>query len=301
MNEPQELRSKLIGVIAFPVTPFNKDLTLDLTGLEKNLERLLQHPICAVIAAGGTGEMYALSPEEHLQVVQTTVAITRRRIAVLTAVGFNQQLAVSMAQEAARAGVDGILAFPPYYPQADDEGLYNYYRTIGSATQLPLAIYSRDWATFSPSMVERLTSIPTLVAWKDGQGDMRRYQMIINRVGDRLHWIGGAGDDLAPSYYGLGIRSYTSSLANITPKLSLEIHELASRNETERLGSLMTDYVVPHYAFRARRRGYEVSVVKAKMDLLGMAAGPVRPPLVNVTEEERLELRRMLDGWHSIL
>src|SRR6266511_1941923 len=299
--DPQELRSKLHGVIAFPVTPLKKDLTLDLDGLKNNLEHLLEQPICAVIAAGGTGEMYSLTPSEHWQVVQTTLEVVRGKVAVLTAIGFNQQLAIQMAQQSAKAGVDGILAFPPYYPNADDEGMRHYYSSIGDATSLGMLIYARDWVNFGPGFVERLGSIPNLIAWKDGLGDIRRYQMIINRVGDRLQWIGGAGDDLAPAYYGLGIRSYTSSLANITPKLSLEIHELASRNETERLGSLMTDYVVPHYAFRARRRGYEVSVVKAKMDLLGMAAGPVRPPLVNVTEEERLELRRMLDGWHSIL
>ena len=58
--------------------------------------------------------------------------------------------------------------------------------------------------------------IPTLIAWKDGQGDIRRYQQIRQRVGDRLHWIGGAGDDMVPAYYAMGIRAYTSSVANVT-------------------------------------------------------------------------------------
>lgn len=299
--EPQELRSRFRGVIAFPVTPFNEDLSLNLKGLQQNLERLLQYPICAVIAAGGTGEMYSLTPAEHLQVVETTLGVARGRVPVLTAVGFNQQLAVEIAKRAAAVGVDGILAFPPYYPNADDEGMFHYYRSIGEATSLGLLIYARDWVNFGPAMVEKLTAIPQLIAWKDGQGDIRRYQIIITRVGDRLHWIGGAGDDLAPSYYRLGIRTYTSSLANISPKLSLQIHELASENETNRLERLMTKYVVPHYALRSRRKGYEVSVVKAAMDILGMNGGPVRPPLVNVTEDEMTELRKMLETWQTIL
>lgn len=299
--DPQELRSKYSGVIAFPVTPFNQDLSLDLPGLRKNLERLLQHPICAVIAAGGTGEMYSLTPAEHLAVVQTTIEVVNGRFPVLTAVGFSQQLAVEMAQEFARAGVDGILAFPPYYPNADDEGMWEYYSAIGSATACGMAIYARDWATFSPAMVERLADIPTLVAWKDGHGDIPRYQLIMNRVGDRLHWIGGAGDDMAPSYYGLGIRTYTSSLANIAPKLSLQIHDLASQNDLVPLNELMAKYVIPHYAIRSRRKGYEVSVVKAQMDIFGMAGGPVRPPLVNVTESEMNELRTISESWGPIL
>ncbi len=299
--DPQELRSKLKGVIAFPVTPFKKDLTLDLEGLKKNLERLLEYRICAVIAAGGTGEMYSLTPAEHLQVVQTTLKVTGGRVPVLTAVGFNQQLAIGMVRESAKAGVDGILAFPPYYPNADNEGMWHYYNTIGNSTSLGLLIYARDWTNFGSDFVERLTTIPNLIAWKDGLGDIRRYQMIMNRVGDRLHWIGGAGDDLAPAYYSLGIRTYTSSVANFAPKLSLAIHEFASQNESTRLAELMRDYVVPHYSFRSRRKGYEVSVVKTTMDVIGLAGGPVRPPLVNLTDHERSELSQMLKSWQSFL
>src|SRR6267142_1021108 len=107
--DPLELRSKYSGVIAFPVTPFKQDLSLDLAGLRKNLERLLEHPICAVIAAGGTGEMYSLTPAEHGKVVRTTVDVVNGQVPVLTAVGFNQQMAIEMAKGALIAGVDGIL------------------------------------------------------------------------------------------------------------------------------------------------------------------------------------------------
>jgi 5-dehydro-4-deoxyglucarate dehydratase len=90
-------------------------------------------------------------------------------------------------------------------------------------------------------------------------------------------------------------------LANIAPKLSLKIHELASQNDLVPLNELMAKYVVPHYAVRARRKGYEVSVVKAQMDILGLAGGPVRPPLVNVTDAEMSELKTMVESWKSIL
>src|SRR5215212_4623708 len=199
---PRTLRNKLSGVIAFPVTPFKEDLSLDLPGLHENLTKLLEHPIAAVVAAGGTGELYSLTPAEYTRVVELTTLAVEDRVPVVAGVGFGQRLAVEMAQAAEKAGADGILAFPPYYPQAEDEGLFEYYRAIGEATRLGLLIYSRDWANFSPSMAERLaSSIPTLVGWKDGQGDIRRLQAIINRVGDRLHWIGGAGDDLVAAYY----------------------------------------------------------------------------------------------------
>ena len=92
-------------------------------------------------------------------------------------------------------------------------GLANYYAEIGRATPLELLVYSRDWVSPNPAWVEQLAArVPTPTCWKDGQGDLRRYQQIINRVGDRLHWIGGAGNDCVSGYYSINIRTYTSSI-----------------------------------------------------------------------------------------
>src|SRR4029434_922165 len=93
-------------------------------------------------------------------VLESTVLTVEHRVPVISGVGFGQRLAVEMAQAAEKAGADGILVFPPYYPHAEDEGLFEYYRAIGAATKLGLIIYSRDWTSFTPEMVERLTSIP---------------------------------------------------------------------------------------------------------------------------------------------
>jgi len=298
---PNTLREKLYGVIAFPVTPFTDNLALDLPGLHHNLTKLIEHPVSAVVAAGGTGELYSLTPAEYSRVIELTAHAIEDRIPVIAGVGFGQRLAIEMAQAAEKAGADGLLLFPPYYPQAEEDGLFEYYRSIAAATSLGVVIYSRDWAMFSPSMVERLTAIPTLVAWKDGHGDIRRLQAIINRVGERLQWIGGAGDDLVAAYYSIGIRAFTSSIATVAPRLSLKLHELGEAGENEALAELLDGCVVPLYAIRARRKGYEVSTMKAMMEMIGLNAGPVRPPLVNVTPEEEDELRTILATWEKFL
>ncbi len=298
---PNTLRNKLSGVIAFPVTPFKENLSLDLPGLHHNLTKLLEYPISAVVAAGGTGEMYSLTPAEYARVIELTTHAIEDRVPVIAGVGFGQRVAVEMAQAAGKAGADGILAFPPYYQNADDEGLIEYYRAIGDATKLGLLIYSRDWANFSPAMVERLATIPTLIGWKDGQGDIRRLQAIMNRVGDRLHWIGGAGDDLVAAYYSAGIRTFTSSIATVAPLLALKLHELADTGDHEALTELLNECVIPLFALRARRRGYEVSAMKVMMDMVGLNGGPVRPPLVNVKPEEEDELRTILSTWEKFL
>ena len=298
---PTTLRNRLSGVIAFPVTPFKDDLSLDLPALHQNLTHLLQYPISALVAAGGTGELYSLTPAEYRRVIELTALAVEDRVPVIAGVGFGQRLAVEMAQTAEKAGADGILVFPPYYPNADDEGLFEYYRAIAKATRLGLIIYNRDWANFSPAMVERLCAIPTLVAWKDGHGDIRRLQAIMNRIGDRLHWIGGAGDDMVAAYYSTGIRTFTSSIATVAPRLPLKLHELAEEEDREALAELLDRCVVPLYALRARRKGYEVSAMKAMMDMVGLNGGPVRPPLVSVSAEEENELRSILATWEKYL
>jgi 5-dehydro-4-deoxyglucarate dehydratase len=297
---PRELRSVLVGPIGFPVTPFDTRLALDAAALRANLEAMLLDPPAAIVAAGGTGELYSITPAEHAEIVRVAVEACRGRVPVIAGVGFNTALATDLAATAARLGAAGILAFPPYYPNADDAGLFDYYGAIASATELPMLIYSRDWFHPGPAFVERLVSLPSLIAWKDGQGDVRRLQILMSAIGDRLTWIGGAGDDMVPAYYAACVRSYTSSVANVAPRLARRLHELASTGDRD-LETVMAEMIVPLYALRARRRGYEVSVMKALMDEVGLAGGPVRPPLPRLTAEDVAAVRRLAPAfrnWH---
>ncbi|PYR91412.1 MAG: 5-dehydro-4-deoxyglucarate dehydratase [Acidobacteria bacterium] len=297
---PRELRSRLLGPIGFPVTPFDARLALDRAALRTNLEAMLLDPPAAIVAAGGTGELYSITPAEHAEIVRVAVEACRGRVPVIAGVGFNTALATELAATAAHLGADGILAFPPYYPNADDAGLFDYYAAIASGTELAMLIYSRDWFHPGPAFVERLVSLPSLVAWKDGQGDVRRLQILMSSLGDRLTWVGGAGDDMVPAYYAAGVRSYTSSVANVAPRLARRVHELASSGDRD-LHAVMAEMIVPLYALRARRRGYEVSVMKAMMDEVGLVGGPIRPPLPRLTAEDLAAVRRLAPvfrNWH---
>ena len=103
-----------------------------------------------------------------------------------------------------------------------------------------------------------------------------------------------------PAYYGIGIRAFTSSVANVSSKVAWQLHETASRGDAAALQALMSTYVVPLYVLRAKRRGYEVSVMKSLMDLLGLAGGPVRPPLANLRPEEVESLRASVPAWKTV-
>jgi 5-dehydro-4-deoxyglucarate dehydratase len=89
MSVQREFVSKLSGVFGFPVTPFHRDLSLDLDALARNVDEMAGFPFCAPVAAGGTGEMYSLSPEEIEQVVSTCVKAAKGRMPVVAGTGFN--------------------------------------------------------------------------------------------------------------------------------------------------------------------------------------------------------------------
>ena len=297
----ENICQRMRGVFGFPVTPFRNDLSVDLDALARNVERMARHPFCALVAAGGAGEMYSLTPDEIAEVVRVTVEAAGG-LPVAAGTGYNAAMGAHIARQCERAGAAALLVLPPYYTNAPDEGLYAYYEAIGKSTALPLMVYSRDWAVFTPQMVARLAErVPTLAGWKDGQGDTRRYQRIMHYVGDRLAWFGGIGDDCVPAYFAIGVQGYTSSISNIAPRLSLALAEAGLAGDFGRLTALMNKYVHPLYALRERMRGYEVALMKEAMRILGIPAGPVRPPLPPCRPQDIEDLRKVLEVYHDML
>jgi len=287
--------SGLTGVFGFPVTPFKQDLSLDLPALERNVDAMTQHPFCAIVAAGGAGELYSLTPDEVEQVVRVTVQATAGRMPIIAGTGYNAAIGADIVRRAEKAGADGILALPPYYTNAPEAGLFAYYEAIGRASGLPLLLYSRDWAVFTPRQVAQLADrVPTLAGWKDGQGAARKYRRIMNEVGDRLAWFGGLGDDSVPEYFAIGVQAYTSSISNIAPRISVALAKAGMAHDLPRMHELMDRYVHPLFALRERVKGYEVSVMKLAMEMLGMPAGPVRPPLCEVRPQDVEDLRKII-------
>jgi 5-dehydro-4-deoxyglucarate dehydratase len=297
-----DVRTRFTGVFGFPITPFRKDLSLDLDALARNVADMVRHPFCALVAAGGTGELYSMTVDEIIEVVRVTVQAAGGKMPVVAGTGYNAAIGAEIARRAEKAGADCMLALPPYYINAPEEGLFHYYQSIGEASGLPLFVYSRDWAVFTPQMVARLAErVPTLAGWKDGQGVARKYQRIMNELGDRLAWFGGLGDDCVPEYFAIGVQAYTSSISNIAPKVSLALAEAGMARDFPRLNALMAKYVHPLYALRERMKGYEVSVMKEAMEMLGIAAGPVRPPLTKCRPQDVEDLRKLVEVYRASL
>jgi 5-dehydro-4-deoxyglucarate dehydratase len=253
------------------------------------------------VAPSGTGEIFALDPAECAAVAQATVEGVDGRIPVIASVGFNARIGAELAQRAEKAGADGVLIMPPYYATPDPQGLLAYYAQIAKSTRLGVLPYARDAAAFTPELVEQLAqAVPNLIGFKDGRADVRLFQRLREHVVDRLGaarlvWLAGVGDDLVGAYFAGGAQGFTSSLACFWPESSAELYRLASTADFDGLREYHHRVVRPFYELRQRGRGFEVSVMKAAMELLGHPAGPPRPPLGRLSDRDRTELGAILE------
>lgn len=296
---PDAIRPHLRGALAFPVTPFGEDGSVDLDAVRDNAAFLATSGISAIVAPSGTGEIFALTPDEANAVVAATVEAAGDK-PVIAAAGFGPRIGAELAQSAEAAGAAAIMIVPPYYGKPDPDALITYYADIAASTSLAIIPYARDAALFTPKMVEQLVDlVPNVVAFKDGRGDVRLFQQIREhcreRLGeDRLVWLGGTGDDLVGPYFAAGAEGFTSSLACFWPEASVELYRLAAAGDYAGLSEYHHRVVRPIYALRQRRPGYEVSVMKAAMDILGYKAGPARSPLANLSDADHAELAELL-------
>jgi 5-dehydro-4-deoxyglucarate dehydratase len=289
MTDPdplEALRRHLRGVIAFPVTPFDSGLEVDLGALRHNVDWMIGKGIRTLVAAGGSGELYSLTVEEAAAVHRAAIEAAGGRAAVICGVGGKLREATLLAQRAEAAGATGILMLPAAYGPAPDDGLLAYYGGIARSVRIGVLPYARDWAVFSPDLLARLAEEPNVVAYKDGSADLRLWARLRARVGDRLVWVGGVGDDMVHTYFAAGAEGFTSSIANFMPEVALDLYAAASAGDFARARAIFEEKVGSFYALRAKRRGYEVASVKTAMELCGLPAGPVRPPLVGMDPEE---------------
>ena len=305
VHQPEDVKPHLRGAIAFPITPFTSDNRVDLEAVKENAEILATSRVAAVVAPSGTGEFFSMTPDESNAVLQATAEAIDGRKPVIAAAGFGPQVAGDQAEFAEKVGASAIMVVPPYYGKPDPGGLIDYYAAIADRTSIGLIPYARDSAEFTPAMVRELTErVPSVIAFKDGRGNVRLFQQIREHVigalgADRLVWLGGTGDDLLAPYFAAGAEGYTSSVACFWPEMSAELYDLASSGDYAGLRERHEQIIGPLYELRQRKRGYEVSIMKAAMELLGHKAGPARPPLANPTAAEIAELADFLKK-HSV-
>ena len=297
---PAEMARQIgAGLLSFPVTHFDQDRQFVEGAYREHCGWLLERRLSGLFAAGGTGEFFSLRPDEVGAVVRAAVAETAGRIPVIAGCGYGTAIATELARDAEKAGADGLLLLPPYLVNSSQEGLASHVEAVCRATSLGVIVYNRDNAILTEDTLERLCDRnPNLVGFKDGVGDLELMMRVYARMGDRLTYIGGlpTAETFALPYLEMGVTTYSSAIFNFMPDWALDFYRAVRARDRQTIMAGLRDFVLPYIALRNRGRGYAVSIVKAGMTAIGRPAGPVRPPLNELSAPELDELRRLIEA-----
>lgn len=287
------------GLLSFPVTHFTADGDFNEDSYRKHLAWLGETPLAALFAAGGTGEYFSLTLDEYSRVVRAAVSEVAGNMPILSGCGYGTRTAIEFAKAAEKAGAQGLLLFPPYLVNADQDGLFRHVKAVCDSTSLGVIVYNRDNAIATDVTLARMCdACSNLIGFKDGVGDLELMMKIYLRMGDRLTYIGGlpTAETFALSYLEMGVTTYSSAIFNFLPKWATAFYAAVRRRDHAYVAKEMREFVVPYLAIRDRRKGYAVSIVKAGVRLKGHDCGPVRTPLSDLTEEEMAMLAKLLEG-----
>jgi 5-dehydro-4-deoxyglucarate dehydratase len=291
---PDELKTRLRGVIAFTPTPFTDDDRVDLDGLGRQVDFLCRSGAHVVVVCGGVGEFFSLTLDEYRDCIRVAAEAAGGRVPLLAGIGHSTHIACELAAFAEHAGVDGLMINPLYFIEPSEAGMLGHYRALAAATSLGMMMFSTKNAVYSPDMVERLAEVESVVALKDEWGDLKLFIETKERLGKRMAWINGMAETLAAPYFAAGAAAFTSGIVNFAPALSLAVWEAGNRCDFPALDRLIAEKIRPIAKLRERRKGYHIAVIKEAMNMLGMPGGQVRLPVTTLAEEDAAELRAIL-------
>jgi len=295
---PSELAKKIgEGLLSFPVTHFTKEFHFAEGPYREHISWLIEHKPAGLFAAGGTGEFFSLTLNEFSAVVSAAVRETAGRVPVLAGCGYGTAMAKEFARAAEGSGADAILLLPPYLLNSEQAGLLAHAEAVCKSTTLGVIFYNRDNAIIDDTTLANLAErCPNLIGFKDGVGDIELMTRIYARLGDRLTYIGGlpTAETFALPYLEMGVTTYSSAIFNFLPNFAQNFYSAVRKRDREKVYADLRDFVLPYIAIRNRRKGYAVSIVKAGMTAIGRPAGPVRTPLLDLTETELADLKQLI-------
>ncbi|MCJ9713080.1 4-hydroxy-tetrahydrodipicolinate synthase, partial [Bordetella hinzii] len=214
------------GSMVALVTPMQPDGSLDYTAYRALIDWHVQEGTNALVVVGTTGESPTVSMEEHAELIRVAVEHAAGRIPVIAGVGANStDEAIHLARHAKSVGAQAGLSVVPYYNKPTQEGIYQHFRAIQEAVDLPTILYNvpgRTVADMSNETVLRLAQVPGVIGIKDATGDIARGALLLREAPATFQVFSG-DDPTAAALILLGARGNISVTANVAPKLMSQL------------------------------------------------------------------------------
>lgn len=303
----ESVKNGLRNVAFTTTTPFDAEAdSVRYDDLKENVRAIQEAGAELFIPCGNTGEYYALSYSERVDVVEATVEAADDSSTVIAGAGGSTKTVKQLVDEYESAGVDGAMVMHPSHTYLHEEGIREYYHSIAESTDLPLVLYKRG-PELSDESIAELSWVENVVGVKYAVNDIKAFSKAVATTDSDIVWVNGIAERFAPSFALEGAEGFTTGIGSFVPKPTLELHDAIENEEWERAKEIR-DTLRPYEDLREESgsnnpfsAANNVPAVKYGMDLAGLYGGPVREPLVELPEEDKERARKYYDRISSEL
>ncbi|HVC57644.1 MAG TPA: 4-hydroxy-tetrahydrodipicolinate synthase [Stellaceae bacterium] len=283
------------GSLVALITPF-RDGAIDETAFQEHVAWQIGQGTHGLVPCGTTGESPALEHDEQERLIALTVEVAKGRAPVIAGTGSNSTAHTIAATRAAKAaGADAALIVCPYYNKPTQEGLYQHFKAVHDAADLPIVIYNipgRSAVDMSNATMARLAKLPNIVGVKDATNDLARPLRMRVEIGGAFCLLSGE-DATAVPYLAQGGDGCISVTANVAPALCSQMHEAWQRGDVTTVRRINERLIPLHDALFAET---SPTPVKYAASLLGHCTPEVRQPLWQLLPETQEKVRAAMRG-----
>jgi 4-hydroxy-tetrahydrodipicolinate synthase len=281
------------GIYTALITPF-KDGKVDEASFQSFVEWQINEGVHGLVPCGTTGESPTLTHDEHNRVIDMTIEVSKGRAKVMAGTGSNStDEAIMTTRHAKKAGADSVLLVAPYYNKPSQEGLYQHFKAINDAVEIPMIVYNipgRSVVNISDDTMARLSSLPNIVGVKDATGDLARVHTLRARMKKPLALLSGE-DMTAVAFNAIGGCGCISVSSNIAPKLCAAVQNASLAGDIK--GALaLQDKLVPLHEIMFCETS--PAPVKYAASLIGKSSPDLRLPLVGLSDSNKKAVEQVL-------
>ncbi|HPC47818.1 MAG TPA: 4-hydroxy-tetrahydrodipicolinate synthase [Deltaproteobacteria bacterium] len=287
------------GAIVAVVTPFS-DGRIDERAYAGHVEDLINHGVDGIVPCGTTGESATLSHEEHERLIDLTVDVVGRRVCVIAGTGSNStEEAIRLTRHAKKAGADGALLITPYYNKPTQRGLYEHYKAVAKACDIPQILYNvpgRTGVNMSAETVVELAKIDVIAGVKEASGDLVKCSQIVRDTADDFCVLSG-DDALNYPILCVGGKGVVSVTANVMPQSVSDLCRAWERGDTQAALRIHLDLLDLNQALFIETNPIPV---KTALALMGKIREEFKLPLCPMGDTNRERLASTLRHYKLI-
>lgn len=280
------------------ITPFHQDGTINFEEFGKIIDDQINGGSDAIIVCGTTGESSTMNDDEHIATIKYCVDRVAKRVPVIAGTGSNcTREAVNISKKAEEVGADGLLCVTPYYNKCTQEGLYQYYKAISDAVNIPIIMYNipgRTGTTIQPETAVRIAKeVENVVAIKEASGNISAVAKLAALADGCIDIYSGNDDQVLP-LLSLGGKGVISVWSHIAPKKVHDMVQAYFDGDVETATKLQLEAIDVIGALFCEVNPIPV---KAAMNMLGYNAGSVRAPLTELSDANKEVLKKALKDY----